>query len=137
LLASTFAHAQIYRWVDEQGVTVYSNTPPPSGGAQRIKPPPPPAEDPEQTRQRMEARRQAMDDLFEDRELAQQKFAQERKRMAVRNSNCQGARANLEKLATSAQSLVRLPDGSYVRFTEEERQQRMLEAQNQINRSCR
>lgn len=36
LAAATAAHAQTYKWVDERGVTNYSNTPPPARVAQTI-----------------------------------------------------------------------------------------------------
>jgi len=137
LTAVPAAPAQVYRWVDENGVTVYSTTPPPSGEVQRIKPPPPPAEDPGLLQRRMEAQHQAVEDLLEDRELARQQDAEERLRRTTQASNCQAARANLERLSAGGSRLMRQPDGSYLRFSEEERQQRVREAQDQVGRYCR
>ena len=34
LMVTTTAQAEIYRWLDENGVTVYSEMPPPDGGEQ-------------------------------------------------------------------------------------------------------
>ena len=40
---STICSAQMYKWVDEQGDTHYSEIPPPKGDVTTVAPPPPPA----------------------------------------------------------------------------------------------
>ncbi len=134
---TTGSQAAMYKWVDEDGQTVYSQTPPPSGQSTRIKPPPPPAETPEEARQRLNQRLQKFEDKAEDKELAGQKEAKDEELAEVFKRNCAAAQNNLFFLESNPRKLVGQPDGSYVRITEEERQQKMQEAREQVERFCK
>ncbi len=134
---ATGSQAAMYKWVDENGQTVYSQTPPASGQSTRIKPPPPPAETPEEARQRLNQRLQRFEDKAEDKELASQKEAKEEDMTEVYKSNCAAAQNNLFFLESNPRKLVGQPDGSYVRITEEERQQKMQEAREQVEKFCK
>lgn len=136
LLTVTTLQAQVYRWVGEDGITVYSTTPPASGKAEQIKPPPLPSEDPDTFRRRSEARRQAVDDFLEDQELAQQQEAKERAHRALQASNCRTARSNFEQWNRGTHHLIRQPDGSVIAISREEGSRRLREAQRQVDRYC-
>jgi hypothetical protein len=136
LWLSAASHAGLYRWVDENGITQYSQTPPPDGQADRLKPPPPPAEDPQAARRRLDQQLQQVDDRLEDRELAAQEKQRQDQERRARESNCQAARANLETLGGPTNRVMLMPDGSYKRLTEEERQKLMDEARQQISENC-
>ena len=134
---ATGSQAAMYKWVDENGQTVYSQIPPTSGQSTRMKPPPPPAETPEEARQRLNQRLQTLEDKAEDKELAGQKEAKEGELAEVYKSNCAAAQHNLMFLESNPRKLVGQPDGSYVRITEEERQQKMQEAREQVEKFCK
>jgi len=131
------ALADTYRWTDDQGQIIYSQLPPPDDRPYtRIGTPPPPA-DAAGDKARLEALRQGLADRREDRELSRQKQQDTAQDQAIRDKNCITARANLRTLQSGGNRLVRLPDGSYTRFTPEERQRRVEEAQRYIKENCR
>ena len=134
---ATGSLAGMYKWVDENGQTVYSQSPPASGQSTRVKPPPPPAETPEEARQRLNLQLQKFQDKAEDIELAGQKEAKEEELTEVYKSNCAAAQNNLFFLESNPRKLVGQPDGTYVRLTEEERQQKMQEAREQVEKYCK
>ena len=123
------ATAAVYQWVDENGVTVYSQTPPLSGDARKITT----QSVPENTvaKSKLHELRQKADDLREDRMLKKEDKAKEREEALRKKSNCEAARQNL----TNLQGLGRRLYGGK-RLTEEERQQKIEEAQKQIKENC-
>ena len=137
LMVTATAQAEIYRWVDENGVTVYSEIPPPDGEADTVKTAPAPSETPEETQQQLEADMQKLEDYREDKELAAERKQKEELSKQLDEENCRNAKTNLDNLIVAAQRLVRMPDGNYVRLTEEQRQQRMEEARKNIDEYCK
>ena len=131
------ARAEIYRWVDENGVTVYSRRPPANAEAQTVKEPPPPAADPEAAQQELDGELQQMDDYLEDREMVQEQRGKEKATKQLSAANCRKARDNLENLDAASRRLIRMPDGSYVRLTEEQRQEYMVKARTGIEEFCK
>lgn len=128
--------ADFYRWVDDNGVTHYSQTPPPHRQTDQLKPPPPPAEDPAQARERLDAQLQALNERRQEREQEAETERQALEAERIRKKNCQIARSNLENLETATNSLMRLPDGSHERLDEETRQAKMDEARQAIEKYC-
>jgi len=137
LLVTATAQAEIYRWVDENGVTVYSEIPPPDGAADTVKTAPAPSETPKETQQQLEADMQKLEDYREDKELAAERKQKEELSKQLDEENCRNAKTNLDNLIAAAQRLVRMPDGNYVRLTEEQRQQRMEDARKNIDEYCK
>lgn len=137
LMVSAMAQAEIYRWVDENGVTIYSEVPPPDGEADRVKIAPAPSTTPEEAQRPLKAEMQTLEDYREDRQLASQKRQKEELDRQLHEENCRNAKDNLENLITASRRLVQMPDGSYVRLTEQERQQRMDEARKHIDEFCK
>ncbi len=127
----------MYKWVDENGVTVYSQTPPASGKSTEVKPPPPPAMTPEEAREKLNRTRPRLEDAAEDRELAEQKANKKEKVAEAYEVNCSAARNNLMNWEGNPRKLVGRPDGTYARVTEEERQQKMQEARDLIEKFCK
>ena len=127
----------MYKWVDENGVTVYSQTPPATAKSTEVKPPPPPAESPETARQRLNQRLQKLDDAAEDRELAETKLNEQQNRSDALKGNCNAARNNLRNLEGNPRKLVGRSDGSYVRLDEEERQKLLQKSRAQVEKFCK
>ncbi len=131
----TVAQAAMYRWVNEQGVTVYSQTPPPSGHATRIPPPPPPPQG-APTAPSLQEQLNQIDKQNAERREREAKEAKLRQRQAVIDANCEAARHNLQVLQGPARRNFAGEDGTYQHFTDEERQQRIQEAKDQIKEFC-
>jgi hypothetical protein len=135
LLIAAPATGKTYRWVNEEGVTVYSQTPPAEGEAEVLRPPPPPptgaaTRTPVQERlEELEAQRAEQ----EKKAREQARAEQERQR---REANCRAARRNLEALQGPPRRLYATAGGEFQRFTEEERQARIEEAREQVEVFC-
>lgn len=136
LLSTSLVAGKMYRWVDENGVTQYTQTPPPKGDAKEIKPPPPPAVDPAEAQRQLNAQRQKLEDLREDRSLAKQKSTESAEEKAAKAKNCQAARDNLKKLQENPRGRWMQKDGTQTRYTDEQRQAKIKEAQDQIKEFC-
>jgi hypothetical protein len=135
--AWTQAPAQLYKWIDEDGNVVYSQfAPPVDTPGEVVPPPPPPAEDPATAQQRLQEQLQRSADYREDQELAAEKAAEMQTTAERDRERCAQARRNLQNLDGRSRQLYRTPDGSVVRLTEEERQQRRAEAQRVIDEAC-
>ncbi|MEN8176913.1 MAG: DUF4124 domain-containing protein, partial [Pseudomonadota bacterium] len=102
VLALHPVQARVYQWVDEQGVTVFSQTPPPPGTAIEADTidtaPPPPTTDPEEARRALEERVEALDQRREERREAEDEQRQARTEAADRRALCDQARARVAQL---------------------------------------
>jgi predicted pyridoxine 5'-phosphate oxidase superfamily flavin-nucleotide-binding protein len=139
--------ADVYRWVDENGVVNYTQLKPEGVDAVRVSaatgqrvtaPVPPPADasaapgtarapDPEQLTEDQQK-------MLADLEAAEQARQQEVAR--IRQANCAQARELLERLTARGRIRVRGDDGVDRVLPEEERQQRIAEAQRAIAVNC-
>nr|WP_314583121.1 DUF4124 domain-containing protein [uncultured Pseudomonas sp.] len=119
--------AQIYKWVDAQGVTHFDAQPPAGQPVQEIDiqksvtPPPatPKQPDPTQEQQAVDAK------------VKKQVAAQETKRKAY----CEQQRTNLAQLENNPRVREEV-NGEFRRFTEEERQARIAEVKKSIDDTC-
>ena len=137
LFAGTLAAGKMYRWVDEQGVTHYTQSPPPKGEVTEIKKPPPPAISPEEAQRKLTEKQQRLEDLREDRDLAKQKGQEETEQQERLSKNCEGARNNLSRLEGNPRGRWKGEDGEYRRYDEKERQAKIKEAKAQIQEFCK
>lgn len=136
-LVCTPLAAKTYRWVDENGVTVYSQKPPPSGPITIIKPPPPPAVSPEEAWSKLNARKQKLDDLNENRELEKQEASKKKRENEGLKSNCEAAKRNLAGYIARPHARQKGADGEYGYISEEARQKKMKQAKEQIKENCK
>ncbi len=126
------ASAAMYKYTDEKGRVVYSQSPPPSGEAKVIKPPPPPAtsvESPEQKASPAEPEAQAADDPQEE---ARRKAESDQ----IKRENCARARKMLQTYNNPQNRLLKKADGTYERVTDERRQQGIDSANRSIQEFC-
>lgn len=141
-LSALTVQAEIYRWVDDQGVTQYSQTPPTGRDASTVKPPPAPSIDPEQARREQQRQiTESLDDYLEDRALAKEKRAKAEEDQARKDKNCEAGRFNLSNLQSDSTKKIvrqiRKPDGTIVPLSDDERQQKIKEAEAVIKENCR
>jgi molecular chaperone DnaK (HSP70) len=126
--SATGQAAQIYKWVDAQGITHFDAQPPAGQSAQEIdvqKPVTPPPAAPA-TRAGPDQEQQAA-----DAKVKRQVAAQE----AKRKEYCETQRTNLAQLQNNPRVREEV-NGEFRRFTEEERQARIAEVRKSIDDTC-
>lgn len=130
--------AQMYRWVDGAGVTHFSQTPPAgAAAAQRLPVPEAPVlGDGDVVEQESERLRQLQEQTTETRKEQEANREKAAAKAAIDEKNCATARHNYQVLQSATRRLIRTPDGQYHRLTEEQRQQRMQQAEEMMNKSC-
>ena len=136
LITAGLVQAAMYKWVDDNGVTQYSQFPPPNRDAKIVVPPPPPAEDAAGAQKRLEETLQKRD---ENRKAQAEAQAEQEKAAEVatqQQKNCAMARDNLEKLTSRGRMRVIGADGVTTYLTEEERQARIAESKQHIEEYC-
>ena len=136
LVMAGLVQAAMYKWVDENGVTQYTQYPPPGREYQTVTPPPPPSEDPEGAQKRLEELLLKQDEAHKAKSEAAAQQQQAADAAKLREQHCQNARRNLEVLTTGGHRRIVGPDGIAYYPSEEERQERIIEAQERIEEFC-
>ncbi len=136
LVAAPAVQARIYKWVDDEGVVHYTQTPPPDRKAQPLRPRIAPVT-PEQARERLEALRKRSQSERKNRELIEGEAKREQARERQMAENCRIARRNLEVLENSARVQAKDAAGNPFYLTEEARQAKMAQTRSQIEEFCK
>ena len=127
--SGTSQAAQIYKWVDDQGITHFDAQPPPGRPTQQIDiQRPPAARTPDDSKP-------AIDGQAEQRAIdneVKKKVAQEEGRRA---DDCRILRTNLAQLQNNPRVREQF-EGGLKRLSEDERQGRISETQKAINDYC-
>ena len=131
------APAQIYRYVDENGETVYSQIPPPQQDAVEITPDPGPSD--AESAAAVERLRRQLEIDFDRRHEAKRQAglkAEDAKNAELRSKNCDAARQNLDTLTNLGARFLSLPDGQTVKPDAAQQARLMEEAREQIKQFC-
>ncbi|OGT78498.1 MAG: hypothetical protein A3I78_00890 [Gammaproteobacteria bacterium RIFCSPLOWO2_02_FULL_56_15] len=129
------AGADIYKWVDEEGNVVYSQQPPVDKEAETIKAPASiRSEEALQNLRDLKINNAKVDEKRK-KQLEEKKQAVEESR--VNEENCKKGEAMLASFSTRPTVQLVQEDGSRVRATEAERQQRIAEARAIIKEFCK
>jgi hypothetical protein len=134
LIIALPARAAFYKWVDEQGVTQYTEYPPPSGHYQEMRSPEPVNDvDAPQQPQTPVVRQNTNTPPppapgADDQSLAKQQ--------AARRQNCQLARERLSQLENHPRVRITGADGSVRVMGEEEKQARLVETRRMVAQMC-
>lgn len=126
----------MYKWVDEKGVTHFSEDPPPDGKAQKIdvKPLPPSSDAPAAPPQDWRARELELRQKRLDKERAERKSQQE---AGVREARCLRAQRALEQLNRQRPIYDVDKQGNRVYMDDKERAAEIEGARKAIEASCR
>lgn len=135
LFLPSILYAETYKWVNEEGVVTYSQTPPPNSDSETVHVRSAPPKSGPSSKEKLDNLRQRMVDSAEDRDLEKQKQQKEKEIAALKQQNCKAARSNLQKLEGLGSRLYK-KDGEYKRLSEEERQSLMQEARKNIKDNC-
>jgi len=131
------AKAEIYRYVDDNGMTVYSQSPPPDGEVKVIKPEPGPSETTsDETKESLESWLEAEQKRRQDEKAAAKERENAAAEAAERRAGCEAARRSLQALQRVGQPLVRDEDGRIRYITVDERERRLKAAREQIDELC-
>jgi len=138
LLLPVLTLAGAYRWVDDEGNVVYSQTPPPDAReVRKMAPPPPPAEDPAAVKKRLERTTRELEKASQRRREQKDEQARKKAEAEHRRKNCAAARQNLERLINRPpNTLFRVGRDEYRRFTPEERQRRIEKMRQIVKENC-
>ncbi len=135
-LFATAAFAEIYKWVDENGQTHYSQQAPRDIAATVIKTPPPPVIDPDIAQQQVDEliQQQGSEDQMRLDQQNHQKIAAEK--LANQEKNCKIAQQQLQQYQNNPGRRIMDADGNVTRLTEEDRQQKIQESQENVTKYC-
>lgn len=146
LLLPPAAPAATYRWVDESGVTVYSQSRPPDVEAQRLGPGTQSAQHASSTATTTPSAApaaptaEALVKQYEEQRKQREeeaKAAQDKSKAdAAKKRNCEAARQNLETLQNLGPRRLRHSDGTFERLSEEQTAERIDRAKAQIKTYC-
>ena len=139
VLAPSVDAQQIYRFVGEDGVTVFSDRRPTGDQAEKIDVlNPPPTSINEDAQVRVEKINQALDELQTERRKKAAEEKSERQAQAQRKAACEMAKNRLEQiqLYPPGRRLVVSPDGTAKRVGWEEMQTMEQEARGQVQKLC-
>jgi type IV secretory pathway VirB10-like protein len=139
LVCAAPASATMYRWVDDTGAVVYSQSPPPDGrAASAVAPPPPPSSSADAERQQLEGQLKQADEARKKQQEGQKAQQETAAKDADRKRNCDAARQNLELIQNRPpQTRFQMPNGEYRRFTDEEREAELKKAREFVDKNCR
>ncbi len=130
------AFAAMYKWVDEDGNTHYSERPPPGDiETQTIKPPP--KVDTERALKELEERENKFNEMQKTRTKKAEDHEIRTEEVAMNKRNCELARDKLAKANEQTRVYAQEKDGTRRRITEEERQERIAAAQKDIAGFCK
>lgn len=139
LTMTTGVHAAMYKWVDENGQTVYSQTPPPGGkqNAERIKAPPRPASDPNAAQQKTKEDADGFGERRSEKKTSEQDQKKMQQAEAERKKQCEQMRQDIEILTTRP-VVRRTPEGGGepVVLTAEEREADVKEMRERLKKHC-
>ncbi len=130
------ATAKTYRWVDENGVTIYSQAPPPSGDATIMKPPPKPAASPDEIMKGLKQRQATLDEARKKKTETGKIAETEADNAKRKKENCEISRKNLEVSTRHPRVRMKQEDGSFKHLTDEERQSEIDKANKDIEKFC-
>lgn len=134
--------AELYRYVDSEGTTVYSQTPPPSGGATVVHTDRGPSDaERAQARDRLRGMVESDFDRKEDAAQTAEKSGKDAKAQAQdqaqKDANCKTARTNLTTLQEHGKGRLKMPDGKTGFLSKDQLAARIAEAQGQIKANCK
>ena len=132
------ARGEMYKWTNAAGEVQYTQVPPAGGiKTEKIQGAPPPADDPDKINEKLQNEVDAMDEARSRQEEASKEKSLRMEKDEAYKKNCISSRNNLAKLQEGGRKRYLTPDGEVIHLSEEERQQRINEAKDQIDEFCK
>jgi Domain of unknown function (DUF4124) len=131
---STATVAEMYKWVDEEGNTHYSQSPPVTVD-EVITIKPPTKVDTEAASKAVEQRQEKLQKMAESRYEKKQASLKAEEEKAAQQQKCQAAKERLSKVERPRVQFID-GEGNVRRPTQEEYQQRLADAQAAVDKYC-
>lgn len=140
-LSSVSLADEFYKWVDENGVTHYTQTPPkePGVSSQKIRASGTTVNQDEaaKARQRLETSRSSFQTSAEQRAITKGLEEEEKEKALKLAKYCEDARKNLKVLNEHARIREKGKDGEYKVLSEEEKQAKVARNQKHVKEYCK
>lgn len=134
-IAAFGAQARIYKWVDEDGMTHYTQSPPPAGIEGKTMSPPPDV-DTEAARARLKQQQEQAQKFLDQRQDATEDQQKKQQDTQAAKQRCEEARTRLQSFQNPRVNFVD-KDGTRRRATEEERQRELQKARDYLDKNCK
>lgn len=137
IMGSGQVTAKMYKWVDKNGATHYSQHPPPNDPAQEIKKNY--TEDADNIEKLQQAREEKMDAFNKRRQERLDKKKQDKKEREEKkklNVACENARSKLKNLMLDRQVKKKVGD-TYTMMTDEQRKKDIAELKKKLSEQCK
>lgn len=132
-------HAQVYKWKDKEGVTLYSDSPPPGNISyelvDNVRTAPKtntPAASPDSQAARNAAALRRQSDAEQERRSDEKKRAEEE----ARRANCQNAKSNYQNYKAGGRIYKMSPEGEREYLGNEDIQRGLEEATKEVKQYC-
>jgi hypothetical protein len=135
--ASSAADTQdIYKWTNDQGEVQYTQFPPPGRSVEILHGVRAPDQSPETAGNDLQKQLEAVEQQNEKQQQETRDADQRAEIQKIRKKNCETAHQNLVNLNRGGNVRYMGPNGEAIRLTEEERQKRIDETNQQIKENC-
>ena len=132
------ANAAIYKWVDENGQTVYSETPPPRGTqASRLKKQAAPSTDPQKAMEELRTRAEEFSKRRDEKVQGKEDVAKKDDQAKAQQERCKQLKTNLEALSSGQRIRETKPDGESAYLDDTQKQARLKSTQESISKECK
>ena len=134
-LNSSTSLAAMYKWVDEEGNTHYTQSPPPGDiESESIKPPP--KINPEHDQKRVQGRQQMLDDIAKQRKDKNDEALKAEQEAQKRASECEMAKKRLASYERP-RIMVKDANGNPTRLDEEQRMAEIKKSRDLVKEACK
>lgn len=136
-----FSHslfADVFKWVDENKMTHYSERAPldPDQEFELIKGPLPPAVDPAIAQKEVDTLIEKLEGTYEENETMREAAKKEQAKLAKKAEYCETSRHNLSQYQNNPGRRMLDDNGNVIKPNEEQRQQKIAEIQQEIDKYC-
>lgn len=138
LMAATLGHtAQVYKWVDENGQTQFSQFPPSEKGkAEKIKVNSAQSSSTSQSAEKLNNMRQQLLENSVDRDAAKEKSKEDAAEQERKDKNCELAKQQLRGLEANGRIFKTLENGEREWYDEKGRDKLIQQAKEDVNTHC-
>ena len=126
----------MYKWTDDQGEVHYTQFPPQGRPVEILHGALPPAQSAETAGNDLQKQLDTMEQQNEKQQQETRDAEQRAEIQKIRKKNCESAHQNLINLNRGGNVRYMGPNGEAIRLTEEERQKRIDETNQQIKENC-
>ncbi|VAW77802.1 hypothetical protein MNBD_GAMMA13-1544 [hydrothermal vent metagenome] len=134
LLVATAANAAMFKWTDANGHVQYGQHPPAGVDAKNIQAGSKPKSTPASPSLQQQV--EALDKRLAGKAKQEAEAKQKQQNAKNRKINCENARKNIERMNYGGNRLAQMPDGSYQRLDEKQKQAQINKNKKAIKEFC-